>query len=131
MKTFIKNLPTQIASTFTIMLICFTTISFVRGMETIPLGRLIKLFGLSVIGGILIEFAFGPCVFKKISDFTRICIFIIPFCMVTFLFAILCQWITKLHAMETYIRFFWYVVYFPFLFVKWNTEYEEEITRKN
>ena len=35
MKKFIKNIPGQIASTFAIMVVCFTAISFSKGIERI------------------------------------------------------------------------------------------------
>ncbi len=105
MKKFLKNIPGQIASTYTIMLLCFTIISTVRGFEVIPSRLLLQLFGLAVIGGVLTEFAFGQCVFRKMSDVKRICIFIIPFCVITFLFAVMFQWITRLDMIETYVKF--------------------------
>lgn len=105
MKRFIKNIPGQIANTYTIMLICFSVISQVQGKEVVPSKLLLQLLGLSVMGGILMEFSFGECIFKKMSDVKRICIFTIPFCIITFVFAVVFQWITKLSVLETYVKF--------------------------
>ena len=103
MKKFIKNIPGQIASTFAIMVVCFTAISFSKGIETIPTTRLAELLVLAIIGGIWMEFAFG--IIKKLSDVKRICLFIVPFALVTFLCAVIFQWITELNVVGTYIKF--------------------------
>lgn len=105
MKKFIKNIPGQIASTFAIMVVCFTAISFSKGIETIPTTRLAELLVLAIIGGIWMEFAFGTCIIKKLSDVKRICLFIVPFALVTFLCAVIFQWITELNVVGTHIKF--------------------------
>lgn len=105
MREFIKRVPAQIASTYTIMLITFTMISSIRGVELMPVSRLAELFLLAVIGGILMEIAFGQCVFRKLSDIKRVCIFMVPFAIVTFLVAVVFQWITQLDVLETYLKF--------------------------
>lgn len=105
MREFLKRIPAQIASTYTIMLIVFTIISLKKDITIIPVTRLLELFILAVIGGIWMEFAFGQCVFKKLSDMKRICIFIVPFAVVTFILAVLFQWITKLDMLDTYVMF--------------------------
>lgn len=105
MKKFIKRIPEQIAATFSIIMIVFTTISYLKGVDTIALHRLIELFMLSVIGGIWMEFAFGKHVIKKMTDIKRALIFIVPFAVTTFLFAVLFQWITKLNLISTYVKF--------------------------
>lgn len=105
MKQFIKNIPSQIASTFTIMCMCFTVISLLKGKETIPLLRLIGLLFIATLGGILMEFAFGKCIFKQMSDIKRVCIFIVPFAIVTFICAVAFRWITEITVMSTYIKF--------------------------
>ncbi len=105
MKRFIKNIPGQIASTFAIMMICFTIISLLKGMETIPTIRLAELLLLAIIGGIWMEIVFGTCIIKKMPDVKRICLFIVPFAMVTFICAVVFQWITELNVVSTYIRF--------------------------
>ncbi len=105
MKRFIKNIPGQITSTFAIMVVCFTLISFSKGLETIPTARLAELLILAIIGGIWMEFAFGTCIIKKMSDVKRICLFIVPFAIVTFICAVIFQWITELNAVGTYIKF--------------------------
>ena len=105
MKRFIKNIPGQITSTFAIMVVCFTVISFSKGIETIPTTRLAELLILAIIGGIWMEFAFGTCIIKKMSDVKRICLFIVPFAIVTFICAVIFQWITELNVVGTYIKF--------------------------
>jgi len=105
MKQFVKNIPGQIAGTFAIMMMCFTVISLFKGVETIPMTLLLEMFLLSVIGGIWMEFAFGTCVIKGMADAKRICLFIIPFAMVTFLCAVIFQWITELSVISTYVKF--------------------------
>ena len=105
MKKFIKNIPGQIASTFAIMVVCFTAISFSKGIETIPPTRLAVLLVLAIIGGIWMEFAFGTCIIRKMSEVKRICLFIVPFAVITFICAVVFQWITELKVVGTYIKF--------------------------
>lgn len=105
MKGFLKNIPGQIASTFAIMVACFILISFVKGIETIPTARLMEFLVLAVIGGIWMEFAFGTCIIKKMSDVKRISLFVVPFAIVTFICAVVFQWITELNMIGTYIKF--------------------------
>ena len=105
MKKFIKNIPGQIASTFAIMVVCFTAISFSKGIETIPTTRLAELLVLAIIGGIWMEFAFGTCIIRKMSEVKRICLFIVPFAVITFICADVFQWITELKVVGTYIKF--------------------------
>lgn len=105
MKQFLKNLPGQIAGTFAIMMICFTVITFFRGIETIPTTRLMELLALAVVGGIWMEFSFGTCVIKRMSDEKRVCIFVVPFAIVTFICAVIFRWITELNVVGTYIKF--------------------------
>lgn len=105
MKRFVKNIPGQIAGTFAIMVVCFTMISFLKGIETIPTARLIELLVLAIIGGIWMEFAFGTCIIKKMSDVKRVCLFIVPFAIVTFICAVIFQWITELNVVSTYVKF--------------------------
>lgn len=105
MKNFIKNIPGQIAGTFTVMTICFTIISFALGVKTIPVTRLAELFLLSVPGGIWMEFSFGTCFIKKMADEKRACIFVVPFAAVTFICGVMFRWITELTRISTYIKF--------------------------
>lgn len=105
MKEFVKNVPAQIASTFAIMMVCFTMISFAKGIETIPTTRLLELLVLAIIGGIWMEFAFGTCIIRKMSEVKRICLFIVPFALITFICAVVFQWITELNVVGTYIKF--------------------------
>lgn len=105
MKQFIKNVPGQIAGTFAIMMMCFTIISLLKGVETIPMTLLLELILLSVIGGIWMEFAFGTCVIKSLPDAKRICLFIVPFALITFFCAVVFQWITELNVIRTYVKF--------------------------
>ena len=105
MKKFIKNLPGQIACTFAIMVVSFTVIALSKGIETMPVSRLLELFLLSTIGGIWMEFAFGTCIIKQMADAKRVCIFIIPFAIITFICGIIFQWITKLEVISTYVKF--------------------------
>ena len=105
MKKFIKNIPGQISSTATIMFIIFTLVSLSKGVKTIPTTRLAELLVLAVIGGIWMEFSFGTCIIKKMPDKKRICLFIVPFAIVTFICAVSFQWITKLNVLDTYIKF--------------------------
>ena len=104
-KTFLKNIPGQITGTFAIIMMCFTIISCILGVETIPTTRLVELFILSIIGGIWMEVAFGTCIIKKMTDTKRVCVFIVPFAVITFLCAVIFQWITKLTLISTYIKF--------------------------
>lgn len=105
MKKFIKNIPGQIAATYTIMLVCFTIIAWSRDIETVSVVRLAELFLLSVAGGVWMEFSFGTCIIRKMADVKRVCIFIVPFAIVTFLFAVTFQWITELKKISTYLKF--------------------------
>lgn len=105
MKKFAKNIPGQITDTFAIMMLCFTVISCSMGVETIPITRLVEFFILSTIGGIWMEFAFGTCIIRKMSDVKRVCIFIVPFAIITFICAVIFQWITELKMISTYIKF--------------------------
>lgn len=105
MKKFMKNIPGRIAATYTIMMVCFAIITRSRGIETIQVVRLAELFLLSVIGGGWMEFSFGTCMIRKMTDAKRSCIFIVPFATVTFLFAVIFQWITELKKISTYLKF--------------------------
>lgn len=105
MKKFIKNIPGQIAGTYAIMVVCFTAISFSKGIETIPTTRLWELLVLAIIGGIWMEFAFGTCIIRKMSEVKRIYLFIIPFAAITFICAVVFQWIKELKVVGTYIKF--------------------------
>lgn len=105
MKQFMKNIPGQIAGTFTIMMMCFMVISLFKDAETIPMTLLLEMFLLSAIGGIWMEFTFGTCVIKGMTDAKRICLFIVPFAIVTFLYAVIFQWITELRVISTYVKF--------------------------
>jgi len=105
MKQFLKNIPGQIAGTFTIMMSCFTVVSFCKGVEAIPMTILPELMVLSAIGGIWMEFAFGTGVIKNMPDAKRICLFIIPFALITFLCAVVFRWITELDVIGTYVKF--------------------------
>lgn len=105
MKQFLKNIPGQIAGTFAIMMFCFTVVSLYKGVETIPVTLLLELIFLSAIGGSWMEFAFGTCVIKSMPDAKRICLFIVPFALITFLCAVIFQWITELDVISTYVKF--------------------------
>ncbi len=105
MKNFVKKVPQQTANTFTIMMICFTAISKSKGIDSIPVMRLTELLFLAIIGGVLMEFAFGKSVFKQLADLKRVCIFIVPFAFITFICAVLFKWITQLDKIGTYIQF--------------------------
>lgn len=105
MKHFMKNIPGQIAVTYAVMMVCFAIITWSRGIDTIPTARLAELFLLSVAGGIWMEVSFGTCLIRKMADAKRVCIFILPFAVVTFLFAVIFQWITKLKEIGTYLKF--------------------------
>ncbi|MBQ8568976.1 MAG: hypothetical protein IJ446_07145 [Oscillospiraceae bacterium] len=105
MKEFIKKLPMQISNTFFCIIIFFSVISKLKGVEEIPVERLFQFIMLSVIGGALMELSFGECIFKNISDAKRVCIFIVPFAVITFVCAVIFQWITRLDAISTYIKF--------------------------
>lgn len=105
MKNFIKNVPSQIVATFTIMILVLTAISISLGVETIPVTRLVEFFLLAIPGGILMEFAFGTCIIKRMADVKRSIIFIVPFAIITFLCAVVFHWITELHTISTYVKF--------------------------
>ncbi len=105
MKEFLKNIPGQIASTYTIMLVVFFIMNKKMGISQVPLNRLIELFLLAVIGGILMEAAFGKCLIRRLSDIKRVCLFLASFAGITFLCAALFGWITEFELLGTYIRF--------------------------
>lgn len=106
MKRFCQNALSQIGSTYAIMMAVFTLISILNGVETVPVARLGQLCILSVIGGTLMEIAFGKTIFRKLADAKRVCLFIVPFCAVTLLFALGYGWITRTDTVSTYLRFF-------------------------
>jgi len=106
MKEFMKKVPQQVASTFTIMMIVFSVIAKLKGIEFIPVMRLGELFFLAMIGGILMEFVFGKYVFKQMEDMKRVCIFIVPFAIITFLAAVIFEWFTELDSIVAYLKFF-------------------------
>jgi|GEM_PF-1572385 len=106
MKRFCQNALSQIGSTYAIMMAVFTLISILNGVEAVPVARLGQLCILSVIGGTLMEIAFGKIVFRRMADAKRVCLFIVPFCVVTLLFALGYGWITRTDALSTYLRFF-------------------------
>ncbi len=105
MKDFMKKVPEQVASTFTIMMISFTVISKSRGIDSIPVTRLEELLFVAILGGVLMEFAFGKCVIKQMADLKRVYIFIVPFAFITFVCAVIFEWITQLDRIGTYIQF--------------------------
>lgn len=105
MKRFMKNIPGQITFIFTIMMVTFTLITLGRGTGMVPVTRVLELFLLSIVGGIWMEFAFGTCIVKQMAEAKRICIFIIPFAVVTLICAVTFQWITELQVIGTYVRF--------------------------
>lgn len=105
MKRFLKNTLSQIGSTYAIMLAVFTIISIMKGVETVPVARLGQLAGLSVIGGLLMEMAFGTVLFPVLADVKRVCIFLVPFCFATLLFALTFGWLTKTDTISAYLRF--------------------------
>ena len=105
MKIFLKNSIGQIASTYAVMCLIFAIISTVRGVTTMPIMRFFELFILAVIGGVLMEFAFGKCVFKQLSDIKRVSLFIAPFAVITFLCAVIFQWITEYRSISVYLKF--------------------------
>lgn len=105
MKIFLKNSIRQIASTYAVMCLIFAIISTLRGVTAIPIMRFFELFILAVIGGVLMEFAFGKCVFKQLSDIKRVSLFIAPFAVITFLCAVIFQWITEYQSISVYLKF--------------------------
>ncbi len=105
MKEFLKNIPGQIASTYTIMLVVFFIINKKMGISQVPLNRLMELFLVAVIGGILMEAAFGKCLIRRMSDKKRICLFLVPFAGITFICAALFGWVTEFDMLDTYVRF--------------------------
>lgn len=105
MKTFLKNVPGQIARIYMVMLVCFTVISLAGGVETIPTVRLAQLLLLSVIGGFLMEAAFGKCILRRTAYVKRVCIFTAPFAGATLLCAAVFRWDINLGEVRTYIKF--------------------------
>lgn len=105
MKTFLKNVPGQIARIYMVMQVCFTAISFARGVKTVPTARLAELLLLSVIGGFLMEAVFGKCILKRTTYVKRVLIFIVPFAGATLLCAAVFRWDIKLDEVGTYIKF--------------------------
>ena len=105
MRIFMKELPKQVAYTFTIMMIVFLSIGFVRGVEAISIYRIIQLLGIAILGGILQLIAFSDIFIKKVSDIKRLLIFIVPFGVITFIFAILFSWFS-INSIKSWIIFF-------------------------
>lgn len=105
MKIFMKELPKQIAYTFTIMMIFFLSIGFVRGIEEISIYRIIQLLGIAILGGILQLIAFSDIFINKVSDIKRLLIFIVPFGVITLIFAILFSWF-PINSIKSWIIFF-------------------------
>ncbi len=103
MITFIKNVPMQFARTYTVMLVCFTAIGCAKGVELVPVARLLELALLAVVGGFLMEVAFGRCIFKRTAYSKRVCVFIIPFAAATYAFAAGFQWVPGM-ALGDYLK---------------------------
>lgn len=87
MKLFLKELPQQVASTFTMMMIVFLVIGIFNGVETMSIARIIQFIGIAIIGGALQLVAFSDIFIEKLSHVKRLLVFILPFGIVTFLFA--------------------------------------------
>lgn len=104
MKTYIKNVPWQFARTYTVMLVCFTAIGCAKGMEMVPMARLAELLLLAVVGGFLMEAAFGKCIFKKMTYTKRMCVFVIPFATATCACASVFGWSDGMEHIGDYIR---------------------------
>lgn len=94
MSKFIKRLPYEVSKIFSIMMIVFCSIAFINGVETISLNRIAQLFAIAILGGVLIIVSFSDIFFKKISYISRICTFIVPFFLISLIFALSFSWIS-------------------------------------
>lgn len=92
-KQFFKMLPIETAKIFTIIMTVHITISLVLGVEVISVNRNLQLLAISVLGGALMLTAFSDIFVKKISFIWRLVIFIVPFFIITMIFAIVFSWI--------------------------------------
>ena len=105
MKLFFKELPKQVAYTFTTMITVFLAIALIRGIETMSIHRLLQLFIIAIIGGAMQLVAFSDIFISKMSDIKRLTIFIIPFVIITMIFAILFNWF-DVNMIKSWIIFF-------------------------
>ena len=105
MKIFIKELPKQVAYTFTMMLVVFLSIGLVIGIEQISIYRLVQLLGIAVFGGALQLIAFSDIFISKMSDIKRLLIFMIPFVIITLIFAIVFNWFS-INLIKSWVIFF-------------------------
>ena len=74
------------------MMTVFLATSLLNGVETVSLYRIIQLFAIAAIGGALMLVAFSSIFIKKISFILRMVIFIIPFSVITLIFAGAFSW---------------------------------------
>lgn len=105
MKLFFKELPKQVAYTFTAMITVFLTIGLIRGIEAISIHRLLQMFIIAIIGGAMQLVAFSEIFIKKMSDIKRLTIFTVPFVIVTMIFVILFNWF-PINMIKSWIIFF-------------------------
>ncbi len=94
MKKFIKRLPYEVSQIFSIMMIVFTSMAFINGFESVSVYRIGQLFAIAILGGVLILISFSDIFLKKISYILRICTFIVPFFVISLIFALSFSWIS-------------------------------------
>lgn len=100
MKKFFKKLPGEVLHLFGIMMMVFLVSALINGVESFSVYRIAQLFGIAVLGGVLILTAFSDIFFKKISYILRICIFIVPFFFISLGFAVAFSWFTSANIMN-------------------------------
>lgn len=92
MKIFLKELPKEIAITFTFAMIFITLKSLISGVVVLSIYTIIALFIFAILAGILELIAFTDIFLKKVSNTKRIIIFIIPLFIIITIFAVLFNW---------------------------------------
>lgn len=91
-KIFFKKLPGEVIKIFGIIMTVFTAVALINGVETFSIYRIAQLFGIAVLGGVLMLTAFSDIFFKKTPYILRICIFIVPFFLITMGFSVAFSW---------------------------------------
>ena len=94
MKLFIQKLPHEVAQIFSIMMVVFFFTALINGVENISVYRIGQLLAIAVFGGAFMLVAFSDIFIKKVSYIIRICVFIVPFFLITLIFALVFSWFT-------------------------------------
>lgn len=112
MRKFIKRLPQEVAHIFSIMMVVFFVSSLINGVEQVSVYKIGQLLGIAVLGGALLLVAFSDIFIKKVSYIVRICVFIVPFFVVTLMFALAFKWFTSANI----ITWLWFIGIFLICF---------------